>query len=222
MRCIPRTIALAAVVGLVASPAAAQLVAPLTTSDGQIACTQGITGVGRVTQWEAVRDPVALGGWALSETGGDATDLHFPLCISAQTVARDVDATLRFKAVGGRAARAAGLVLRAQNANDYYVVRADALEGKVQHNRMQRGRRALIKSQDDVDVASDVWHALRVILKGSSFEVSLDDKPLFKATDASLPVAGTVGVWSQADSVIRFGSLVVAPVERGPERAPTP
>jgi hypothetical protein len=193
------------------TPAWAQLVAPLTTSDGKIACTQGITGVGRVTQWEAVQDPVALGGWALSETGGDATDLHFPLCISAQTIARDVDATLRFKAVGGDHARAAGLVLRAQSASDYYVVRADALEGKVQLYRMARGRRALIKSQDGVDVASDQWHALRVILKGANFEVSLDDKPLFKATDASLPMAGTVGVWSQADSLIRFGSLVVAP-----------
>jgi hypothetical protein len=207
MRCA----VIAATLALLASPAAAQLVAPLTTSDGRIACIQGITGVGRAAQWEAVKDPAALGGWALSETGGDATDLHFPLCISAQTVARDVDATLRFKAVGGRHVRAAGLVLRAQSANDYYVVRADALEGKVQLYRMQRGRRALIKSQDDVAIASDQWHALRVILKGSNFEVSLDDKPLFKATDASLPMAGTVGVWSQADSLIRFGSLLVAP-----------
>jgi hypothetical protein len=200
-----------AILALLASPASAQLVAPLTTSDGRIACIQGITGVGRAAQWEAVKDPVALGGWALSETGGDATDLHFPLCISAQTVARDVDATLRFKAVGGRHARAAGLVLRAQSADDYYVVRADALEGKVQLYRMQRGRRALIKSQDNVAIASDQWHALRVILKGSSFEVSLDEKPLFKASDASLPMAGTVGVWSQADSLIHFGSLLVAP-----------
>ena len=208
MRCV----AFAIVLALLSSPAAAQLVAPLTTSDGKIACTQGITGVGQTAKWETVPDPAALGGWALSETGGDATDLHFPLCISVQTVARDVDATLRFKAVGGRHARAAGLVLRAQSANDYYVVRADALEGKIQLYRMQRGRRALIKSQDDVEVASDQWHALRVILKGSSFDISLDDKPVLKATDASLPVAGTVGVWSQADSLIRFGSLVVAPV----------
>ena len=53
-----------------------------------------------------------------------------------------------------------------------------------------------------------------VILKGISFEVSLDGKTLFKATDASLPQAGTVGVWSQADSVTRFGSLLVGPVMR--------
>jgi hypothetical protein len=186
-------------------------VAPLTTSDGRIACTQGMTGVGRAVQWEAVRDPDALGGWALSETGGDATDLHFPLCISEQTIARDVDATLRFKAVGGTHARAAGLVLRAQSANDYYVVRADALEGRVQLYRMQRGRRAMVASKD-AEVASDQWHALRVILKGSTFDVSLDGKPVFKATDGSLRAMGTIGVWSQADSVIRFGSLVVAPV----------
>src|SRR6185503_18266958 len=33
-------------------PAAAQLVAPLTTSDGRIACIQGMTGVGRAVQWQ--------------------------------------------------------------------------------------------------------------------------------------------------------------------------
>src|SRR5690348_13797880 len=87
-------------------PAAAQMVAPLTTSDGRVACTQGMTGVGRPPVWQAVQDPAALGGWALAETAGDPTDLRFPLCVSVQTVARDVDATLRFKPVGGSHARA--------------------------------------------------------------------------------------------------------------------
>ena len=207
------SVVFAVALALLASPAAAQLVAPLTTSDGKIACLQGMTGVGHATQWEAVKDPVALGGWALSETGGDATDLHFPLCISEQTIARDLDATLRFKAVGGTHARSAGLIVRGQSANDYYVVRADALDGTVRLYRMQGGRRALIKAQDKADVASDQWHALRVIVKGNSFDVSLDDKPMFKAVDGSLPLPGTVGVWSQADSLIHFGSLVVAPVQ---------
>ncbi len=190
-------------------PAAAQLVAPLTLPDGRIACTQGKTGAGRNTAWEAVPEPSAPGGWALSETAGDATDLRFALCISEQTVARDLDATLRFKAVGGSHSRAAGLVLRAQSANDYYVIRADALEGSVRLYRMMRGRRAQIAAKD-VEVTSDQWHALRAVLKGNDFEVSLDGVLLFKATDASLPQPGTVGVWSQADSIILFGSLLVA------------
>src|SRR4051812_48044650 len=186
------------------------MVAPLTLSDGRIACTQGMTGVGRAGAWKAVADPAALGGWALSETAGDATDLRFALCISEQTIARDLDATLRFKAIGGSHARAAGLVIRAQSANDYYVVRADALEGSVRLYRMQRGRRAQIAGKD-IEVASDRWHAVRVIVVRDRFEVSLDEAPLFKGTDASLMLPGAVGVWSQADSIILFGSLVVAP-----------
>ena len=63
----------------------------------------------------------------------------------------------------------------------------------------------------DVEVASDQWHVLRTILKGDRFEVSLDGTLLLKATDASLPQPGTVGVWSQADSIILFSSLLVAP-----------
>jgi hypothetical protein len=36
---------------LVASPAYAQLVVPLTTADGRVACTQGMTGLGRPPSW---------------------------------------------------------------------------------------------------------------------------------------------------------------------------
>src|SRR5579862_8952550 len=43
-----RLLVVAAAAALFASPASAQLVAPLTTSDGRIACLQGITGTGQV------------------------------------------------------------------------------------------------------------------------------------------------------------------------------
>ncbi len=196
---------------LLAVPASAhaQLVAPLTTSDGRIACQQGMTGVGRAVRWEAVPDKRALGGWALSETAGDATDLRFPLCISTQTVARDLDATLRFELVSGTHEQAAGLVLRAQDANDYYVAKASAKDGSVRLYRMAGGRRAELGS-GKVPLKTGVQYALRVIAKRDRFEVFLDDKSLFKATDASLMRPGTVGVWSQADSITRFQSLLVA------------
>jgi len=196
---------------LLALPASAhaQLVAPLTTSDGRIACLQGMTGVGRVQRWEAVPDKQALGGWALSETAGDATDLRFPLCISTQTVARDLDATLRFELVSGTHEQAAGLVLRAQDANDYYVAKASAKDGSVRLYRMAGGRRAELGNKK-VPLKTGEQYALRVIAKQDRFEVFLDDKSLFKVTDASLMRAGTVGVWSQADSITRFQSLLVA------------
>ncbi len=192
-----------------ASPASAQLVAPLTTSDGRIACIQGKTGVGVAANWEAVRDPQALGGWALAETAGDATDLRFPLCISAQVTALDFDATLRFKLVSGTHQRAAGLVMRAQNADNYYVARASGIDNTVRFYRMAGGRRAELGSKQ-VPVSSGEQHALRVVARRDRFEVFLDDASLFKVTDAGLLAPGPVGVWSQADSVTYFESLVVA------------
>ena len=196
---------------LVASPAFAQLVLPLTTPDGRVACTQGMTGVGRPPSWQPVADPDAPDGWALAETAGDPADLRFPLCISGQTVTRDFDATLRFKPISGTRAQVAGLMFRAQSASDYYVVRANALDNSVRLYRMEKGKRSQLASKE-VPIEAGKWHSLRVIAANERFEVALDGKTLFDVTDRSLPQSGPLGVWSQADSVTRYGSLLVSPV----------
>jgi hypothetical protein len=198
---------------LFVAPAAAQLVAPLVTSDGKVACIQGMTGIGRPPGgWQAIADKTASGGWALAETTGDSTDLHFPMCIAQQIGALDVDASVRFKPVGGTRDRAGGLVLRAQGATDYYVVVASARDGAIRLYRMAGGRRALIASKD-VEISSGDWHRLRVVLTGDKFAVSLDGKPVLTATDRSLMQPGALGVWSQSDSVIYFDQLLVGPVQ---------
>jgi len=196
---------------LVASPAFAQLVVPLTTADGRVACTQGMTGVGRPPNWQPVADPDAPDGWALAETAGDPADLRFPLCISPQAMARDFDATLRFKPISGSRAQVAGLMFRAQSASDYYVVRANALDNSVRLYRMEKGKRSQLASKE-APIEAGKWHSLRVIAANERFEVALDGKPLFDVTDRSLPQSGPLGVWSQADSVTRYGSLLVSPV----------
>jgi hypothetical protein len=208
MRCLPFLAAL-----LFAFPASAQLVVPLTTADGRVACTQGQTGIGRPPDWQAIADPDGPNGWALAEMAGDPTDLRFPLCISEQAVTRDLDATLRFKPLSGTRARVAGLVFRAQSANDYYVVRTNALDSSVRLYRMDKGKRSQLAGKE-APLASDQWHSLRVIASNDRFEVALDGKPLFEATDRSLLLAGAMGVWSQADSVTHFGSILVGPPMR--------
>jgi hypothetical protein len=196
---------------LVASPAFAQLVLPLTTADGRVACTQGMTGIGRPPSWQPIADPDAPDGWALAETAGDPADLRFPLCISGQTVTRDFDATLRFKPISGTRAQVAGLMFRAQSASDYYVVRANSLDNSVRLYRMEKGKRSQLASKE-APIEAGKWHSLRVIAANERFEVALDGKILFDVTDRSLPQAGPLGVWSQADSVTRYGSLLVSPV----------
>ena len=196
---------------LFALPALAQLVAPLVTSDGKIACIQGMTGIGRPPGgWQALADKTAIGGWALAETTGDSTDLHFPMCIAPQIAVRDLDASVRFKPVAGTRDRAGGLVLRAQNAADYYVVVSSARDNAIRIYRMQGGRRSLVASKE-VPVTSGEWHKLGVLLVGDKFDISLDGKAVLSTTDRSLMLPGAVGVWSQSDSVIYFDSLLLGP-----------
>ena len=192
-------------------PAGAQLVVPLTTPDGRVACAQGMTGVGRPPNWQPVAAPDAPAGWALTETAADAADLRFPLCISGQTVTRDLDATLRFKPMSGTRAQVAGLMFRAQSANDYYVVRANSLDNSVRFYRVEKGKRSQLAAKE-APLEAGKWHSLRVVAANDRFEVALDGKPLFDVNDRSLPQSGAMGVWSQADSVTRYGSLLVSPV----------
>jgi hypothetical protein len=83
----------------------------------------------------------------------------------------------------------------------------------VRFYRMEKGKRSQIAGKETL-VESDKWHSLRVIASNESFEVSLDGKVLFSASDRSLPQPGAMGVWSQADSITHYGSLLVGPVMR--------
>ena len=199
--------------GLLAIPASAQLLVPLTTPDGRVACTQGMTGIGRPAAWQALANRDGPSGWVLTETAADATDSRFPLCINEQAVLRDLDATLRFKPVSGVRERVAGFIFRAQSANDYYVVRVSALDNSVRLYRMEKGKRRQIGAKE-IPVESGQWHSLRVIAVNDRFEVMLNGTSLFSATDRTLPQAGPVGVWSQADSVTYYGSLLMSPIQR--------
>jgi hypothetical protein len=194
----------------IALPASAQLVVPLTTPDGRVGCTQGKTGIGRPADWRAVRDADGPDGWVLVESEPDATDQRFPLCISEQASGRDFDATLRFKPVSGSRDQVAGFMFRAQSANDYYVVRANARDNSVRLYRMDKGKRSQL-SMKEAPVELGQWHSLRVIAVSDRIEVALDGKKLFDVTDRTLMQPGPVGVWSQGDSVTHYGSLLIGP-----------
>jgi len=191
-------------------PASAQLVVPLTTPDGRVACTQGKTGIGRPADWRSVADPDGPDGWVLVEKEPDATDQRFPLCISEQTQGRDFDATLRFKIISGSRDQVAGFMFRAQSASDYYVVRVNARDNSVRLYRMDKGKRSQLGTKE-APVELGKWHSLRVIAANDRIEVALDGKPLFGINDRTLVQAGAIGVWSQGDSVAHYGSLLIAP-----------
>lgn len=91
----------------------------------------GLTGQGALGQWVVTRDPSATGGRAIQQTSTDRTDYRFPLAIYKLLSTANVDVSVRFKAVAGSIDQAGGIALRLVDPNNYYVVRANALEDNV-------------------------------------------------------------------------------------------
>jgi hypothetical protein len=165
--------------------------------------TSALTGSGPPPHWALMED---AGRKVLAQTSADKTDYRFPLAIFEQPVMVDIDVAVRFKAVAGEVDRAAGIAVRLVDKDNYYVVRANALEDNVRLYRMVRGQRTQFAGAN-VKVPSDAWHELRLAARGSRFEVFFNGKSLYSATDTTLAGTGRVALWTKADSVTYFDDV---------------
>ena len=152
----------------------------------------------------------------LAQLDADRTRSRFPTAVLGEIRTADVDLSVRFKPVSGQVDRAAGLVWRYQDENNYYVVRANALENNVVLYKVQNGKRTDLPVKGEgrtygkpSKVPSGQWGTLRVVAKGRLFEVYHNRNKLYEVEDETFSQAGKVGVWTKADSVTHFDDLMV-------------
>jgi hypothetical protein len=169
------------------------------------------TGGGAPADWKIVADNTIAGGHVLAQTSSDRTDYRFPLAIYQPVAAANIEVSVRFRAVAGSIDRAAGIAVRLVDPDNYYVVRANALEDNVNLYRVIKGSRSQIQGARH-KVSSDAWHTLGLNVTGDRFVVSFDGAELFSANDRSLTHAGKVGLWTKADSVTHFAALTITPL----------
>ena len=99
-------------------------------------------GSGAPCKWEVLKDPTApTQPYVFAQVSTDRTASRFPLAILDRPDVRDGELSVKFKPVSGKEDQAAGLVFRYRDPNNYYVVRANALEKNVVVYRVQEGRR---------------------------------------------------------------------------------
>ncbi len=178
----------------------------------------GLTGRGGPGQWRVVADKTTNRDRVIEQSSTDRTEYRFPLAIYNAIVAKNVDVSLSFRPVSGRVDRAGGIAVRVADADNYYVVRANALEDNVRLYRVVKGSRQQIGGAD-VKVTSDEWHTLGLKAEGDRLTVGFDGKTLFTMSDRTIANAGKVALWTKADSVTRFSQIAIN-VLPDPEKRP--
>ena len=167
--------------------------------------TSAQTGSG-TAKWMVEKDDSAPSKPNVLKQSGQAT---FPVCFKNGTNIKDGFVEMKFKPVSGKEDQAGGVIWRLQDANNYYIARANALENNVTIYHTIKGKRTE-KKRTKMEVSSGAWHVLRVDFKSNHFTVTFDGRKAIEWDDDTFKAAGKVGVWTKADSVTEFDNFVYA------------
>ncbi len=180
----------------------------------------------QVVRWNFDTDPVGglpqgatifSGNWAVRAEGDAPTPpnalcqvgtAEFPALSLSDTVYSDVVISTNFKPISGSTDQAAGIIFRIQDKDNYYILRANALENNVNIYKYAGGRRSTIK-EGSAKVVSGKWQELRVEAIGNRIRGFLNGQLVVEATDDTY-TAGKVGLWTKADSVTCFDNVTAS------------
>jgi len=179
--------------------------------------TTTLTGRGRPGKWVVIKDAASPEqGAILAQTDADPTGYRFPVCVFDNITAKDADISVKIKAISGKGDQGGGIVWRYRDKDNYYIVRANALEDNVVIYRVLNGKREDLPLKGagrtygkKVKVPPGRWNTLRVTAQGNLFTVYFNGEQLYQAEDDTFKDAGKVGLWTKADSVIYFDDLQV-------------
>ena len=172
----------------------------------------GLAGQGEPGRWEVVADPTAGGGKALAQLSANMAEFRFLVAMYKPVTAANVEVTARCKPMSGQSDQACGVIVRATDASNYYIARANALEGNVRFYRVRDGQREQLASAEGVKIERGQWHTLTLHARDDRFTVFFNDKPLHVTKDSTpepRPTDGRVGFWVKSDSVTYFDQLEI-------------
>lgn len=171
-----------------------------------------MTNGGAAPKWEIIKDGSApTQPYVLAQVSSDPRGNRFPLAIFDGILARDSDVSVRMKPVSGRSDQAGGVVFRYRDANNYYLARANAIDGSVVLFKVQDGQRTALCAGVHHDIPLNAWSILKVSVRGSRFQVYVNHRRILQGFDDTFSNSGKVGLWTVGDSVTYFDDFRVYP-----------
>src|SRR5438445_10847859 len=99
---------------------------------------------------------------------------------------------MKLKQITCKEYQAGGVIWRLQDANNYYIARANGLENNVAIYHAIKGKRTE-KKRTNMKVVSGQWHTLHVDFNGDHFTVPFAGNKTIEWADATFKAAGKVG-----------------------------
>jgi len=166
------------------------------------------TGTGDLGKWTVVPDTTSIAGIAIEQFSEDQTENRFSVAVYKPLYLANVAVRARVKLIKGTM-QTAGLALRIQDSDNYYVVTANAFDKRVDLFRVLNGKMEQIAGTD-ADIFMDRWHTLAVIPENDRFVIATDNRRLFAASDRTFLIEGRIGLWAEEDNLSRFDQVELA------------
>jgi len=156
--------------------------------------------------WKVIESPKAISPpKVLAQLRNKGAEHNYNLVIVEDTNATDLDLSVSFLPIAGKADMGGGLIWRAKDDRNYYLVRANPLEQNIRIYHVVKGIRQMLKNFDQIiDVKN--WHRLHVVTRDCQIQVFYDDKPIFDLCDETFK-EGRIGLWTKSDAVTYFDDL---------------
>ncbi len=157
-------------------------------------------------EWKVMMtDRAKSGGQVLAQVLPKGSDHAYKLLLVEGTDSGNLDISVFYLAVAGKADLGGGLVWHATDDRNYYLLRASLVEQQVRLYRVVKGVQHVVK-QINYALSASGWHQLRIIQEGCQIRAVYDHATLFRVCDSALS-GGRVGLWTKADAVTYFDDL---------------
>src|SRR5215475_257309 len=156
----------------------------------------------------------AAGQWGRRASGGrqvlaqTAETQPWAVALLEDQKFSDVDMSVRFRPISGKEDASGGIIFRARDGRNYFLIRANALENNFRLYTIVNGKRSTIASARVTEPSLGAWHSIRVVATGTKIQGYLDGTSLLNHEDKTF-TDGWVGLWTKADSVTEFADLEI-------------
>jgi len=162
-------------------------------------------GGNRDPKWVVLKEADAVSKPnVVAQLDTDPSESRFSLLLTKDPQPADTSESTQCKPISGIVDQACGLVCRVnEDASNYYLARANALENNVRFYVVQNGVRKELASWSGA-VKTGQWHKLQLICHGGLFSVDWDGTRVIVKGDKTYTSGGKLGLWVKADSVTYF------------------